>query len=92
MTTPHLPIEFSGAVGEGFSLPWNRTVTLADVWAAERKPRNQNSEAQRAKAMKSVAARRVRQMVAMQAAVQRTVSGKLPFAGYDATDTWNNRK
>lgn len=50
MTTPP---KLGTAVPEGFTLPWNRTVTMADVWADKiadhRKTRREQYARKRAK-------------------------------------------
>lgn len=87
MTTPILPNTFTGAVPEGFTLPWNTTRTMADVWAP------QAAEVRsRAGRQSGVARRRLRdEALAATPPPAFAASGKRPFAGYDQSDRWNSK-
>lgn len=66
------------AVPGGFTLPWNTTRTMADVWAAEK------LEAQRVRSQRMNRAKRERSEAALAARkVYVTPAGKSAFAGYD---------
>jgi len=69
------------AVPEGFSLPWNTTRTMGDVWADERR------EAQRIRAHRLNLVRRERSEAALaDRKVYIAASGKPAFAGYDENE------
>lgn len=69
------------AVPEGFTLPWNTTVTMADVWAAEK------AEANRLKASRLHRANRERREQALEhRTAYVTAAGKAAFAGYDEAE------
>ncbi len=60
------------AVPEGFTLPWNTTVTMADVWAEQIAAQRKSWREQRAR----------------KRAKYTSHSTKIPFAGFDKTDRW----
>ena len=68
-------------VPEGFTLPWNTTVTMADVWSGQR------AEANRIKAYRMNLANRDRHERELEdRKTYVTSSGKKAFAGYDEAE------
>lgn len=84
------PKDIGSAVAEGtgvpadFSLPWNTTRTMADVFAEDRKrvlsdAGKRGAEARAAKARKQFVEEYQKRM-------SLTPRGKIPFAGYDRSE------
>ena len=91
MTSP-TPKHIGSAVAGGtsvpadFSLPWNTTRTMADVFADETHAKlsaagKRGAEVRAAKARKQF-------VEDYQKRMGLTPRGKIPFAGYDASEVW----
>jgi len=74
------------SVPAGFSLPWNTTRTMADVWADDKA--TARSEHARKAGLGRAQQKRQQFVEDYQKRMNLTPRGKIPFAGYDASEVW----